>query len=243
MIFTIIDPIADVLGTWSQDSTNIFCILFKIIIAIIIGTIIGCERASKRHAAGLRTFILTILATTSVMMLDIFISNKYGMSLYLLSAGAVIGIAILSSNSTLYTSRSQIKGLTTSVGLWTSGIIGLTLGAGFYTVTLISFVALLLSLSIFPKIEIYLKNRSNHFEIHLELKNAKFLQDFVATIRALGLKIDDIESNPAYGNSGLSVYSISLSIVSEELKQYKTHSEIIEALKSLEYVSHIEEMR
>ena len=243
MIFTIIDPIADVLGTWIEDSTHIFCILFKIIIAIIIGTIIGCERASKRHAAGLRTFILTILATTSVMMLDIFISNKYGMSLYLLSAGAVIGIAILSSNSTLYTSRSQIKGLTTSVGLWTSGIIGLTLGAGFYTVTLISFVALLLSLSIFPKIEIYLKNRSNHFEIHLELKNAKFLQDFVATIRALGLKIDDIESNPAYGNSGLSVYSISLSIVSEELKQYKTHSEIIEALKSLEYVSHIEEMR
>ena len=243
MFLTFSDPLADVLGSWSQQCTNIYSILFKIIIAIIIGTIIGCERASKRHAAGLRTFILTILATTSVMMLDIFISEKYGFSLYLLSAGAVIGIAILSSNSTLYTSSSQIKGLTTSVGLWTSGIIGLTLGAGFYTVTLISFVALLLSLSLFPKIEIYLKNRSNHFEIHLELKNAKFLQDFVTTIRALGLKIDDIESNPAYGNSGLSVYSISLSIFSEELKQYKTHSEIIEALKSLEYVSHIEEMR
>lgn len=243
MFLTFSDPLADVLGSWSQQCTNIYSILFKIIIAIIIGTIIGCERASKRHAAGLRTFILTILATTSVMMLDIFIGEKYGFSLYLLSAGAVIGIAILSSNSTLYTSRSQIKGLTTSVGLWTSGIIGLTLGAGFYTVTLISFVALLLSLSLFPKIEIYLKNRSNHFEIHLELKNAKFLQDFVTTIRALGLKIDDIESNPAYGNSGLSVYSISLSIFSEELKQYKTHSEIIEALKSLEYVSHIEEMR
>lgn len=243
MFLTFSDPLADVLGSWSQQCTNIYSILFKIIIAIIIGTIIGCERASKRHAAGLRTFILTILATTSVMMLDIFIGEKYGFSLYLLSAGAVIGIAILSSNSTLYTSRSQIKGLTTSVGLWTSGIIGLTLGAGFYTVTLISFIALLLSLSLFPKIEIYLKNRSNHFEIHLELKNAKFLQDFVTTIRALGLKIDDIESNPAYGNSGLSVYSISLSIFSEELKQYKTHSEIIEALKSLEYVSHIEEMR
>ena len=243
MFLTFSDPLADVLGSWSQQCTNIYSILFKIIIAIIIGTIIGCERASKRHAAGLRTFILTILATTSVMMLDIFIGEKYGITIYLLSAGAVIGIAILSSNSTLYTSRSQIKGLTTSVGLWTSGIIGLTLGAGFYTVTLIAFIALLLSLSLFPKIEIYLKNRSNHFEIHLELKNAKFLQDFVTTIRALGLKIDDIESNPAYGNSGLSVYSISLSIFSEELKQYKTHSEIIEALKSLEYVSHIEEMR
>ena len=243
MILTIIDPIAKGLGEWSQDNSNIYNILFKIVLAVIIGTIIGCERSSKRHAAGLRTFILTLLATTIVMMLDIFVGEEYGVGLYVLSAGAVIGIAILSSNSTLYTSRSQIKGLTTSVALWASGIIGLTLGAGFFTVTLISFIALLLSLSLFPKIEIYLKNRSNHFEIHLELKNAKYLQEFVTTIRELGLKIDDIESNPAYGNSGLSVYSISVSIFSKELKQYKTHSEIISALKSLEYVSHIEEMK
>ena len=55
--------------------------------------------------------------------------------------------------------------------------------------------------------------------------------------------IDDIESNPAYINSGLSVYTIAISISSAELKKYKTHSEIIEALKTLSYVYHIEEMR
>jgi len=57
------------------------------------------------------------------------------------------------------------------------------------------------------------------------------------------LTIDDIESNPAYVNSGLSVYSVAISISSAELKKYKTHSEIIEALKTLSYVYHIEEMR
>ena len=57
-----------------------------------------------------------------------------------------------------------------------------------------------------------------------------------------GLRIDDIEANPAYANSGLSVYSISISIDSEELKKYKTHTEIIEALRSLDYIYHIEEM-
>ena len=91
-------------------------------------------------------------------------------------------------------------------------------------------------------IERYLKNRSNHFEIHLELKNNGALYNFVATIRRLGLRIDDIEANPAYANSGLSVYSISISIDSEELKKYKTHTEIIEALRSLDYIYHIEEM-
>ena len=43
--------------------------------------------------------------------------------------------------------------------------------------------------------------------------------------------------------SGLSVYTISISVSSEMLKKYKTHSEIIDALKSLDYVYHIEEMR
>ena len=58
----------------------------------------------------------------------------------------------------------------------------------------------------------------------------------------IGLKIDDIETNPAYMNSGLSVYSISLSIQKNELKKFKTHKEIIDALATLEYVSHIEEI-
>ena len=79
--------------------------------------------------------------------------------------------------------------------------------------------------------------------MHLELKDISYLKDFVTTIRELGLSIDDIEANPAYLPSGLSVYSISISISSAELKKYKTHSEIIEALRSLDYIYHIEEMK
>ena len=41
---------------------------------------------------------------------------------------------------------------------------------------------------------------------------------------------------------GLSVFSVSFTITSPELKQYKKHAEIIEALQSLEYVHYIEEM-
>ena len=175
------------------------------------------------------------------MLLDIYLSGL-GNDFYIISAATVIAAAIISVNSMLFSSRNQIKGLTTSMGLWATGIIGLTAGAGLYTVTLVSFAALLCCLSLFPVFEVYLKNRSNHFEVHLELINSSYLQDFVTTIRRLGLFIDDIESNPAYINSGLSVYSIAISIDSVELKKYKTHKEIIEALKTLEYIYHIEEM-
>ena len=161
----------------------------------------------------------------------------------LLSAASVIGVAIITCNSILFSSRSQIKGLTTSVGLWACGIIGLTAGAGYYTVTIVSFGALFCILLFFPPIEGYLKNRSNNFEVHLELISSAHLQSFVTTIRRLGLTIDDIEANPAYVGSGLSVYSIAISISSAELKKYKTHNEIIEALSTLDYVYHIERMR
>lgn len=234
------DPICSLLGL-SPDIT-VTTVLVRILLSVLMGAVIGCERSSKRHAAGLRTFILVSLASTVAMMLDLLINAESTEKAYLISAACIVGIAIISINSILYSSKNQIKGLTTSVGLWACSILGLSIGAGYYTVTLVAFVALLCSLSLFPAIEVYLKNRSNHFEVHIELKDPGYLQDFVTTIRRLGLTIDDIEANPAYAGSGLSVYSISISIGSQELKKYKTHREIIEALGTLNYIYHIEEI-
>ena len=117
-------------------------------------------------------------------------------SLPVISAAVVLGIAIISTNSILFSSKSQIRGLTTATGLWSCSLLGLALGAGLYTLALLGFAAILACLSWLPAFETYLKDRSNHFELHLELKSKYNLQDFVTTIRRLGLKIDDIEANP-----------------------------------------------
>ena len=238
----IYDPIAEILGGWSSE-LGLWSVVFRIFISLVLSAIIGCERSSKRHSAGLRTFITISLASTVSMLVDLALISDTGIKVPLLSATTIISSAMISGNSVLFSSRNQIKGLTTSAGLWACGIVGLSAGAGFYTLTIVAFVTILLSLSLFPRIEIFLKNRSNHFEVHLELKNKNNLQDFVTTIRELGLRIDDIEANPAYLNSGLSVYTVAITISSDELKKYKTHTEIIEALRTLDYVHYIEEMR
>ena len=234
-----IDPVSMVIGEWSQQ-INAISVLFRILLSVCLAAVIGCERSSKRHSAGLRTFILVSLVATVIMLMDMQLVANSGFCM--LSCATIIGVSIISVNSLLLSSRSQIKGLTTAAGLWSAAIIGLAIGAGYYTISLIMFAVLLSCLSFFPALELYLKNRSNYFEIHLELKDSSYLQNFVTTIRRLGLRIDDIEANPAYANSGLSVYSISLSIYSKELKKYKTHTEIVEALRSLDYIYHIEEM-
>ena len=235
------DPIATVLGTWAAD-LSVGAIFLRIGLSLLLSAILGCERSGKRHAAGLRTFIIASVGATVAILSDLYFIEVLGLGFPFLSAAVVVAAAIIASNSILFSSKSQIKGLTTAAGLWTVGILGLLIGAGFYTVAIFGFFAIMICLSFFPSMERHFKNKSNHFEVHLELKKKENLQSFVATIRQLGLRIDDIEVNPAYINSGLSVYSISLTIQSAELKKYKTHSEIIDALRSIEYIHHIEEM-
>ena len=229
------DVIAGLLGPWSAE-LGLGAILLRAALSVLLSAVIGCERSSKRHSAGLRTFILVSITGTAAMLTDRLLMELAGVPVPVLSAAAVIGMATISGNSILFSSKNQIKGLTTSAGLWCCGLIGMALGAGLYTLSLVLFLVLLCSMSGLPVLEKHLKDRSNHFEVHLELKNKGDLAEFVATIRALGIRIDDIESNPAYVGSGLSVFSVSFTVTSAELKQYKKHEEIIEALRSLEYV-------
>lgn len=121
------DPIATRLGAWSVE-IGAASVIFRILLSVALAAVIGCERSSKRHSAGLRTFILVSLASTVAMLLDIYLSSQ-GDELYIISAATVIAAAIISVNSMLFSSRNQIKGLTTSMGLWATGIIGLTAGA------------------------------------------------------------------------------------------------------------------
>ena len=235
------DVLAKAMGEWSQGVTW-SAVLFKIALALIFASIIGCERATNRHAAGLRTFILVAMVSTIAGLVDEYLLTVMGSSFSFVSAATVIGIAILSSNTILFSSRNQLKGLTTSVALWVMSAIGVLIGFDMYIAAIVSFVAFLSCLALFAPIERLFKRRSNHFEVHLELKNKNWLLDFMTTVRQLGLKIDDIEVNPAYANSGLGVYSVSLTIVGKDLKKFKTHEEIIQVLSQLEYINYIEEL-
>ena len=239
--FYVHDPLGGLFGGWLSEF-NIWTILIRIILALSVGIIFGLERSRKRHTAGLRTFSFVSLFSAIAALLDVYLILNFRVVFPAITSAVVLGGAIISGNTLLYSSKSQIKGLTTAVALWLMSVIGACFGAGLYTAALISVVIAYVALNILPKLEFYLKNRSNHFEIHLELKNKNDLANFTGVLRKLGLKIDDIEANPAYNNTGLGVFSISLTINSKELKQYKTHKEIIEALSTLEYINCIEEI-
>lgn len=235
------DPIAKLLGEWCLGF-NVGGIVLKLVLTLFLGAVIGCERATKRHAAGLRTFMLVSLISTLAGMIDGYILGQLHAQFSAVIGATIIGIAIVSSNTILYSSKSQLKGLTTSIALWGMSLIAVLIGLDLYTAAILAFVAFMACLSLFMKLEYGFKRRSNHFEIHLELKSKTSLPDFINTVRKLGLKIDDIELNTAYLNSGLYVYSISLTIVSGNFKKFVRHDDIIAALSELEYVNCVEEL-
>ena len=133
------DPIAHFLGEWSV-SLNLYSIFLRLAVSLLLGAVIGWERSSKRHSAGLRTFIMVSLTSTIIMMLDIFITKNFGVKIFLFSAISIISVARIATRTLYFSSRNQITGLTTSFALWATSILGLGLGIGFYTVTLCAFI-------------------------------------------------------------------------------------------------------
>ena len=91
--FALSDPIARLLGEWSME-LNTYSIILRIAVAVIFASVIGCERSSKRHSAGLRTFVLISFASTVSMILDIYLMMSYSFSVPVLSAATIIGTAM-----------------------------------------------------------------------------------------------------------------------------------------------------
>lgn len=234
------DPIAKWMGEWSMG-VDAGGVALKIALSVVLAAIVGVERAQKHHAAGLRTFITVSLAFALVAIADVYLVGTCGVLFPALTAATVVGVAVIVCNTILFSSKNQLKGLTTSVSLWANGIIAALIGFGQYTAALIGFAVLVLCIVLFPNLERHFKQRANRIEVHLELVAKNALQEFTATIRRFGLKINDIEANPAYANSGLGVYSVTMTITAPELKK-KTHKEVIETLSVLECVNYIEEI-
>lgn len=236
------DPISQLLGEWA-GRLNVYSLALRLVLSMVLAAILGCDRAKKRHSAGLRTFVLVSLSGTVAVIMDLYLNETIGKTLPIITGATVLAATLISGNSVLFSSRNRIKGLTTSAGLWLCCLLGVCAGAGCYTMTFIVFAAVLACLSLLPGIEVLLQDHSNHFEIHLELKDRKDLPDFLATVRKLGIRVDDIEANPAYVTSGLSVYSISFTVVNAQLPSCRKHRDLIEALRVLDCVSYIEELR
>lgn len=141
-MITAIDPARDI---------NFATTLLRLVLAFLCGTAIGFERSYKNRPAGFRTHILVCLGASVASMTGIYLYLNLGMptDISRLGAQVVSGLGFLGAGTIIVTRNRTIKGLTTAAGLWTSGVIGLCIGSGFYEAGIAATLMVLVTESVF----------------------------------------------------------------------------------------------
>ena len=116
-------------------------------VSFLLGAAIGIERSYKNRPAGFRTHILVALGASVASMSGIYIylNDALPADVSRIGAAVVSGLGFLGAGTIIVTKQYSVKGLTTAAGLWTSGIIGLAVGAGFYEGAVVTAVLVLLT--------------------------------------------------------------------------------------------------
>lgn len=111
----------------------------KTLMACLCGTLIGLERSSKNRPAGFRTHTLVCLAAAlaALTSLYIFLEMKLPSDISRIGGQVISGLGFIGAGTIIITKRMTIKGLTTAAGLWTTGVIGLAIGSGYYELGLL----------------------------------------------------------------------------------------------------------
>lgn len=185
-MLSIFDGLRDV--TWASVS-------LRMALAVFCGGIIGVEREVKRRPAGFRTHILICLgaAMTTLTGQYLFLVMHYYTDVARLGAQVIAGVGFIGAGTIVVTQRQRVKGLTTAAGLWTSAIVGLAFGAGFYEGGLFTTGLILLAEQIFSKLEYRILRSTPEVNLYMEYTGTACLDAVLKLFREKNVKILNME--------------------------------------------------
>lgn len=217
------------------DVGNIGTVVLRLVLALLVGGVIGLERGKQGRAAGMRTHILVSIGATLTAMLGAYMTEIAGSTgdPMRVAAQVVSGIGFLGVGTILIKGRFQITGLTTAAGLWATATIGLSLGAGFYTGALITFVLIIATVTIFHRLEYRITKRYSRFGIYIEITSDAIVRRAINDLSAL-FPVNDIQvTQPRSGKVGNVGIEANVHIRG---KNKVTPNDVAAELEKLEYV-------
>ncbi len=133
----------------------IYKVAFRLTLTVLIGVVIGSERAKHGRAAGIRTHVLVCMGAALTSLIGVYAQEYLGNNgdIMRISAQVISGIGFLGAGMIILKDNNVIMGLTTAAGVWTTAIIGIAVGCGFYAGAVIATVLLVLSLIVFARLE------------------------------------------------------------------------------------------
>lgn len=130
-----------------------------ILIAAGLSSLIGLEREIHGQPAGLRTHMILGVGAALAAVLSISYSHLLSSPDFPSDPGRIVaqvvsGVGFLGAGAILRFGVT-IKGLTTASSLWTTAIIGIASGSGFYQLAVITAILVFVILNIIDKVEHY----------------------------------------------------------------------------------------
>ena len=214
-------------------------VVLRIFAAVIIGGLLGLERGLKNRAAGLRTYMLVCVGACIIMLTNQYIYQSSGTGDPVrMGAQVVSGIGFLGAGTIIVNRRSQIKGLTTAAGLWSSAGVGLALGIGFYEAAIVGAVAIFVIMTLLQRMDDRMHRKNRVLEIYLELLDEISLGDFLRQVRQQEIDISDIQrEQDSDADTGIRAY-----IALIRIKKRLDHMDVTEMLQRIPGVVYIEEL-
>ncbi len=162
----------------------IYKVAFRLCLTVIIGVIIGSERAKHGRAAGIRTHVLVCLGAALTSLIGIYGAKYLGNNgdIMRISAQVISGIGFLGAGMIILKNNNVIMGLTTAAGVWTTAIIGIAVGCGFYSGAVIATVLLVISLIVFARLE---RRRKSVEVIYVEIDDMYRANEIVEQVSAI----------------------------------------------------------
>ena len=219
---------------------NEWAVVLRFLMAILCGGIIGLEREHKHRPAGFRTHILVCFGSALAMMTSQYLISlgTYVCDPARLGAQVIAGMGFIGAGTIIVTKRRQVKGLTTAAGLWSSAIIGLAIGAGYYEAGAYATFLILVVELLLSRLDWFLISNVRTINVYVGYNDPECLVRMLAILKENDVKVLDIEITKSKLEEDVHISAV----LYLKLAKKGQNEKVLAMLSGIEGVSAVEEL-
>lgn len=218
------------------EDFNEISIAVRLICAAVMGALIGMERATSHQAAGLRTFSLVCIGSALAQIIDIRCVMQMGMGDPVrLSQGVISGIGFLGVGTIIVTRENHIKGLTTAATLWATAVLGICVGSGYITGSVLAFILIIVVVKSLAYVSRHLEQYTREIDLIIDIDNHDAAGRLTEYMREHGYRIKRMERTEYKG-----YVRINMEI---DLGSKMNHQTVIDEIYRIKNINYVQENR
>ncbi len=153
--------------------TEILTITLKLILAMSLGWIIGLEREMSGKEAGTRTHALITFGSALFTIIAVYgFEGLPNVDPTRIIGQILVGIGFIGAGLIVF-EKHRVEGLTTAASLWAISALGVTVGIGWYWISIISALLMLILLFVVGHLEYHYLKKNNTLWSILDKKRKK----------------------------------------------------------------------